>query len=128
MRTHTWANALPSILYAASLLCLLPMSARPAHAQEARASATAGTTATATAPPSRCPAESSDMRVPGSCLLGATLGTFIFPGLGTALGCAGLGALSWGWGKLADADRSASASVAGTPACAAGASTPVASR
>lgn len=65
------------------------------------------------------------MRVPGGCLLGATLGTFIFPGLGTALGCAGFGAVSWGWGKLTDTHRQASATA---QACAASSPTPVASR
>lgn len=134
MRTNTWASALPSIMYAASLLCLLPMSTGQAHAQETRATAApisvpvSTPASTAVTPAAHCPTESSDMRVPGSCLLGATLGTFIFPGLGTALGCAGLGALSWGWGKLADTDRSASSGAASTTACTAGASTPVASR
>ena len=36
------------------------------------------------------------------CLLGATLGSFIFPGLGTAAGCALLGGGAVAWNAMSD--------------------------
>jgi hypothetical protein len=36
----------------------------------------------------------------GGGLLGATLGTFIFPGVGTAIGCATVSLGSWTWAKF----------------------------
>lgn len=45
-----------------------------------------------------CPrGESNVGAVGGGCLLGASVGTFIFPGVGTAVGCAAVGLGSWAW-------------------------------
>ena len=35
----------------------------------------------------------------GGCLLGATIGTFIFPGIGTVAGCAAVSAVTVAWIK-----------------------------
>jgi hypothetical protein len=110
------------------MIGLAPGVRLAAHAQEAPPSSPAAAAPVAsnhcTAPAEPSDRSSSDMRVPGGCLLGATLGTFIFPGLGTALGCAGFGAVSWGWGKLTDTAKPP----ATAQACAASSATPVASR
>ncbi|MGC2164538.1 MAG: hypothetical protein WA632_00835 [Gallionella sp.] len=49
----------------------------------------------------KCPEGSSNVgAVGGGCLLGASVGTFIFPGVGTAVGCAAVGLGSWVWKLL----------------------------
>ena len=49
----------------------------------------------------KCPENPSRAVIAGGgCLLGATLGTFIFPGVGTAIGCATVSLGSWTWAKF----------------------------
>lgn len=44
---------------------------------------------------------STMMAVGGGCVLGAAIGTVVFPGIGTAAGCAIFSLGSWSWLKLA---------------------------
>lgn len=55
-----------------------------------------------------CPEGSSNVgAVGGGCLLGASVGTFIFPGVGTAVGCAAVGLGSWAWKLFASSESQA---------------------
>jgi hypothetical protein len=70
------------------LFCItfLSILSIPSNAQEASA---------------KCPENTSKAVIAGGgCLLGATLGTFIFPGVGTAIGCATVSLGSWTWAKF----------------------------
>lgn len=55
-----------------------------------------------------CPQGDSNVgAVGGGCLLGASVGTFIFPGVGTAVGCAAVGLGSWAWKLFAKSETEA---------------------
>jgi hypothetical protein len=77
-----------NIIFRHKLICIMLLSilSISSNAQEASA---------------KCPEGTSNAVIAGGgCLLGATLGTFIFPGVGTALGCAAVSFGSWTWAKI----------------------------
>jgi hypothetical protein len=72
-------------LFCILLLSILSVSsnAQETNAQESKPACPEGTSKAAAAG--------------GGCLLGATLGTFVFPGIGTAVGCAAASLGSWAY-------------------------------